>query len=150
PAVVVHGGAGTRPDVDPAPYFAGTRRAAEAGLRVLSQGGSALDAAQAAAVVLEDDPMFNAGTGAALTSTGEVELDASCMDGTARTRCGGTSAPSEPLQWTRAATSPRPPLPAAPCTSGRGAWATRRSSARALTPMTARPRRAPPVSGKPS
>ena len=83
PAVVVHGGAGTRPDVDPAPYFAGTRRAAEAGLRVLSQGGSALDAAQAAAVMLEDDPIFNAGTGAALTSTGEVELDASCMDGTA-------------------------------------------------------------------
>src|SRR6266566_3891509 len=35
-----------------------------------------------AAVVLEDDPHFNAGTGAALTSDGEVELDASCMDGT--------------------------------------------------------------------
>src|SRR5947207_14644662 len=82
PAVVVHGGAGTRPDVDPSPYFEGTRGAAEAGLRVLLQGGSALDAAQAAAVVLEDDPFFNAGTGAALTSEGEVELDASCMDGT--------------------------------------------------------------------
>src|SRR5712692_2381482 len=64
PAVVVHGGAGTRPDHDPAPYLAGTRAAAEAGLRVLLQGGSALDAAQAAAVVLEDDPSFNAGTGA--------------------------------------------------------------------------------------
>src|SRR5438132_2813891 len=82
PAVVVHGGAGTRPDHDPTPYLAGTRAAAEAGLRVLLQGGSALDAAQAAAVVLEDDPSFNAGTGAALTSEGEVELDASCMDGT--------------------------------------------------------------------
>ena len=82
PAVVVHGGAGTRADADPTPYFDGTRRAAEAGLRVLLQGGSALDAAQAAAVVLEDDPNFNAGTGAALTSAGEVELDASCMDGT--------------------------------------------------------------------
>ena len=82
PAVVVHGGAGTPPDADPAPYFEGTRRAAEAGLRVLLQGGSALDAAQAAAVVLEDDPTFNAGTGAALTSAGEAELDASCMDGT--------------------------------------------------------------------
>src|SRR5256885_11198771 len=81
PAVAVHGGAGTRPDADPAPYLEGTRRAAEAGLRVLLQGGSALDAAQAAAVVLEDDPSFNAGTGAALTSEGEVELDASCMDG---------------------------------------------------------------------
>ena len=83
PAVVVHGGAGTPPDADPARYFEGTRRAAEAGLRVLLQGGSALDAAQAAAVALEDDPNFNAGTGAALTSAGEVELDASCMDGTA-------------------------------------------------------------------
>jgi beta-aspartyl-peptidase (threonine type) len=82
PAVVVHGGAGTRVDADPAPYFEGTRRAAEAGLRVLMQGGSALDAAQAAAVTLEDDPNFNAGTGAALTSSGEAELDASCMDGT--------------------------------------------------------------------
>ena len=41
PAVVVHGGAGTRPDADPAPYFAGTRRAAEAGMRVLMAGGSA-------------------------------------------------------------------------------------------------------------
>src|SRR5262249_45385717 len=83
PAVLVHGGAGTPPDADPARYFEGTRRAAEAGLRVLLQGGSALDAAQAAALVLEDDPNFNAGTGAALTSAGEVELDASCMDGTA-------------------------------------------------------------------
>lgn len=82
PAVVVHGGAGTPPGADPRPYFEGTRRAAEAGLRVLSQGGTALDAAQAAAVVLEDDPLFNAGTGAALTSAGEAELDASCMDGT--------------------------------------------------------------------
>lgn len=90
PAVVVHGGAGTRPDADPAPYFEGTRRAAEAGLRVLLQGGSALDAAQAAVLVLEDDPLFNAGTGAALTSSGQVELDASCMDGTSL-RAGGVA-----------------------------------------------------------
>ncbi|HET7786985.1 MAG TPA: isoaspartyl peptidase/L-asparaginase [Myxococcales bacterium] len=82
PAVVVHGGAGTPPEADPARYFEGTRRAAEAGLRALLEGGSALDAAQAAVVKLEDDPSFNAGTGAALTSAGEAELDASCMDGT--------------------------------------------------------------------
>src|SRR5947209_4410472 len=82
PAIVVHGGAGTPPDADPARYFEGTRRAAEAGLRALMQGGTALDGAQAAAVILEDDPTFNAGTGAALTSSGEAELDASCMDGT--------------------------------------------------------------------
>jgi beta-aspartyl-peptidase (threonine type) len=82
PAVLVHGGAGTNPAHEPEPYLAGTRAAAEAGLRVLLQGGSALDAAQAAAVVLEDNAWFNAGTGACLTSSGEVELDASCMDGT--------------------------------------------------------------------
>ena len=81
-AVIVHGGAGTPPEADPAAYLAGVRRAAEAGLRVLVAGGSALDAAQAAAVVLEDDPTFNAGTGSTLTSDGEAELDASCMDGT--------------------------------------------------------------------
>jgi beta-aspartyl-peptidase (threonine type) len=79
--VIVHGGAGTRVEDDPAPYLAGCRAAAEAGLVTLMAGGSALDAAQAAAVTLEDDPNFNAGTGAALTSAGDVELDASCMDG---------------------------------------------------------------------
>src|ERR671915_89764 len=36
------------------------------------------------AVVLEDDPEFNAGRGAALTEYGRVELDASVMDGTTR------------------------------------------------------------------
>ena len=82
PAIVVHGGAGTRVEDDPEPYLAGCRAAAEAGLRVLLAGGSPLDAVQAAAVLLEDDPNFNAGTGAALSSDGEVELDASCMDGT--------------------------------------------------------------------
>ena len=82
PAIIVHGGAGTPMHEDPAPYLAGTARAAEAGLRVLLAGGSALDAAQAATLVLEDDPTFNAGTGACLTSAGDCELDASCMDGT--------------------------------------------------------------------
>jgi beta-aspartyl-peptidase (threonine type) len=81
PAVIVHGGAGTPAEAAPEKYLEGVRRAAEAGLRVLVAGGSALDAAQAAAIYLEDDPTFNAGTGAALTSDGEAELDASCMDG---------------------------------------------------------------------
>ncbi len=81
PAVIIHGGAGTPPGDDPAPYLAGAKKAAEAGLRVLLAGGSALDAAQAATVVLEDDPTFNSGTGACLTSAGDCELDASIMDG---------------------------------------------------------------------
>ena len=90
PALIVHGGAGTNLQDDPAPHLAGTRAAAEAGLRVLLAGGSALDAAQAAAQLLEDDPTFNAGTGACLTSAGDCELDASCMDGTSL-RAGGVA-----------------------------------------------------------
>jgi beta-aspartyl-peptidase (threonine type) len=47
----------------------------------LKQGGSALDAVEAAIRSLEDDPAFDAGRGAWLNSTGEVELDAIIMDG---------------------------------------------------------------------
>jgi beta-aspartyl-peptidase (threonine type) len=78
--VLVHGGAGTLdPDeIDPS---AGCRTAVERALSVLAAGGSALDAVEAAVVTLEDDPRYNAGVGASLTETGEVELDASIMDG---------------------------------------------------------------------
>ena len=53
-------------------------------------GGSALEAVEAAVRVLEDDPTFNAGTGATLTAAGDVELDASIMDG-ATLRCGAVA-----------------------------------------------------------
>jgi beta-aspartyl-peptidase (threonine type) len=81
-AVLVHGGAGPRRDQeDPEGAKAGCLAAAEAGLAVLARGGSALDAVEAAARLLEDDPRFNSGTGAVLNAEGEVELDASIMDG---------------------------------------------------------------------
>jgi L-asparaginase / beta-aspartyl-peptidase len=86
PAIVVHGGAGRVP-TDPARIERmreGAAAALEAGHGVLSRGGSALEAVEAAVVVLEDDPVFNAGRGAALTSDGGVELDASVMEGTRR------------------------------------------------------------------
>src|SRR5690606_30097784 len=57
-------------------------RALEAGYAVLSGGGHAIDAVQAAVVVMEDSPHFNAGHGAALNENGIHELDASIMDGT--------------------------------------------------------------------
>jgi hypothetical protein len=56
-------------------------RAAAAAWEVLRRGGSALDAVVLAATLLEDDPTFNAGTGATLTGNGDVELDASLMEG---------------------------------------------------------------------
>jgi beta-aspartyl-peptidase (threonine type) len=85
-AIVVHGGAGGLPS-DGARIErmrAGAAAAVEAGHAVLAAGGSALAAVEAAVVVLEDDPEFNAGRGAALTEYGRVELDASMMDGTSR------------------------------------------------------------------
>ena len=52
-----------------------------AGWRILQRAGSALDAVEAAVVVLEDNPLFNAGTGSTLNSLGEVEMDAAIMAG---------------------------------------------------------------------
>ena len=60
---------------------AGLSAALEAGAAILSSGGSALDAVEAAARVLEDDPAFNAGRGSVLAHDGQVELDAAIMDG---------------------------------------------------------------------
>jgi beta-aspartyl-peptidase (threonine type) len=97
PAIVVHGGAGDLGPDDPAssggpeaPRLEGVRRACAAGWSILRAGGSALDAVEAAVRVLEDDPTFNAGTGATLTAAGDVELDASIMDG-ASLRCGAVA-----------------------------------------------------------
>jgi beta-aspartyl-peptidase (threonine type) len=87
PAIAVHGGAGALDDpgtsgLGPdAPRREGVSRAAAAAWDLLRAGGSAVDAVVLAATILEDDPTFNAGTGATLTSAGHVELDASLMDG---------------------------------------------------------------------
>jgi L-asparaginase / beta-aspartyl-peptidase len=85
PSLALHGGAGGRVlELDPAgraPYEQGLRAAYQAGWQVLAAGGDALDAVCASVVALEDDPLFNAGRGAALTATGRAELDASVMTG---------------------------------------------------------------------
>jgi len=80
-ALIVHGGAGTISAARHAQARAGCCAAVLAGWAVLQDGGSALDTVQRAVIVLEDDPHFNAGTGATLTSDGRVELDAGIMDG---------------------------------------------------------------------
>ena len=63
---------------------AGLGAALDAGEAILAAGGSALDAVEAAARVLEDHPSFNAGRGAVLTADGKAELDAAIMDGASR------------------------------------------------------------------
>jgi beta-aspartyl-peptidase (threonine type) len=79
--ILVHGGAGHIPVERRSAHEAGCKEAARAGFAVLDQGGSALDAVQVASRVLEDLPQFNAGTGACLNEHGEVEHDASIMEG---------------------------------------------------------------------
>ncbi|XP_052767390.1 isoaspartyl peptidase/L-asparaginase-like [Mya arenaria] len=81
PVIIVHGGAWTIPDDIVEGSRAGTKAAARAGYAVLSSGGTAIDAIQAAIRVLEDDPCFDAGTGSVLTAKGDVEMDAVIMDG---------------------------------------------------------------------
>ena len=63
---------------------AGLNAALDAGQAILAGGGSALDAVEAAARVLEENSMFNAGRGSVLTADGAVELDAAIMEGTSR------------------------------------------------------------------
>ncbi|TNE58436.1 MAG: isoaspartyl peptidase/L-asparaginase, partial [Sphingomonadales bacterium] len=85
-SIAIHGGAGTlaRDKMTPekeAEYRAGLQAALDAGAAVLEDGGSAMDAVQAAIVLLENNPLFNAGRGAVFTWEGENELDAAIMDG---------------------------------------------------------------------
>jgi beta-aspartyl-peptidase (threonine type) len=84
PALVVHGGCGTPPSGEEAARNAACERSADAGWRVLEQGGSALDAAEAAVRALEDEPLLNAGTGAYLQADGVARLDASIMSSDGR------------------------------------------------------------------
>lgn len=79
PVIVVHGGAGTYDPSLIAPARVGIREAARVGQAILRDGGSARAAAVAAVRVLEDDPAFNAGRGACLTSQGRYEMDAALM-----------------------------------------------------------------------
>jgi L-asparaginase / beta-aspartyl-peptidase len=84
--LVIHGGAGVilksqfTPEKEAA-YTAGINRALDRGNEILNNGGTALNAVEAAVRVMEDDSLFNAGKGAVFTNEGKNELDAAIMDG---------------------------------------------------------------------
>ena len=79
-ALIAHGGAGKwRPGSDD-DALQGLAAAVEAGRAILAGGGSALDAVCATVTSLEDNPIYNAGTGAVLNFDGYCELDACVME----------------------------------------------------------------------
>ena len=85
-AIAIHGGAGESEwqHMDAATasaYRASLEKALAAGSAVLKRNGTALDAVEAAVEVMEDDPLFNAGRGAAFAADGTNEMDAALMDG---------------------------------------------------------------------
>lgn len=93
--LVIHGGAGSERIAHDDPGHearakAGLSEALEDGSAILASGGSAVDAVEAAARALEENPCFNAGRGSVLTEQGVVELDAAIMDGRER-RAGAVS-----------------------------------------------------------
>jgi len=90
PALIVHGGAWDIPDEAVETCKSGCNRALTAGWSILERGGAAIDAIEAAIMVLEDDPVFDAGYGSHLNLDGHVECDAIVMNG-ATLRCGAAA-----------------------------------------------------------
>lgn len=81
PIIIVHGGAGDIPTSRVKGKLDGTKVAVKEGYEKLVNGGSALDAVEAAVVMMEKDEYFNAGYGSVLNLRGEVEMEASIMCG---------------------------------------------------------------------
>jgi len=91
--LAIHGGAGVieraqLSEADERAIRADLISAVQSGQAILAQGGSALDAVEAAVVALEESPRFNAGKGSVYNAQGRHELDASIMDGS----CGRAGA----------------------------------------------------------
>jgi len=85
-SIAIHGGAGAIPAElfardQGARYRTSLSTVLDAAFAMLERGGTSLDAVTSAVRALEDDPLFNAGHGAALTRDGWAELDAAVMDG---------------------------------------------------------------------
>jgi L-asparaginase / beta-aspartyl-peptidase len=85
-SIAIHGGAGVieRKDLTPEQdraYRAALAQSIEIGASILRSGGDGIDAIEAVAKAMEDNPLFNAGRGGAIDASGKVTLDAAIMIG---------------------------------------------------------------------
>ena len=81
PRIIVHGGAGNWEGRKPIDVLDGLKEAVNRGWQVLINGGSAMDAVEQATIILEDNPLYDAGFGSFVNELGEVEMDALIVDG---------------------------------------------------------------------
>ncbi|MBK9333540.1 MAG: isoaspartyl peptidase/L-asparaginase [Ignavibacteria bacterium] len=84
--IAVHGGAGTilksRMTAEKEIEYSGAIEIAiKAGSEILKSGGNSVDAVTESLIILEDNPLFNAGKGSVFTSEGLHSMDASIMSG---------------------------------------------------------------------
>jgi len=80
-SIILHGGAKDIPACEEDEHRNGLRKALACGVDLLRSGAGAIATVAGVVAKLEDLPIFNAGTGAAKNEAGEVEMDASIMDG---------------------------------------------------------------------
>ena len=83
-SIVIHGGAGwfsSMTEEEISGIESALNKAADLGYKVMLEGGTSLDAVEQAIIILENNPLFNAGKGSVYTSELKQEMDASIMDG---------------------------------------------------------------------
>lgn len=83
PKLIIHGGAGghIRSEKGEARVRKALHTIIEEVYEILSFGSSAMDAVLMGCQLLENQPIFNAGTGSVLQSDGQIRMSASLMDG---------------------------------------------------------------------
>jgi L-asparaginase / beta-aspartyl-peptidase len=82
-SLMIHGGAenSTKSEADKLRYQDILLEVLQQGREILKKGGNAIQAVERCAILLEDNPLFNAGCGSVLDEKGKVEMDAAIMDG---------------------------------------------------------------------
>ena len=95
PVLIIHGGAGymstnNLSDSMQVEYHKALNHALQIGFAGLRNGEKSIEAVESAIMYLEDNPLFNAGKGSVLNSLGEVENDASIMNGSTL-ECGAVA-----------------------------------------------------------